>query len=205
MKRTMGRLAQEAKTLYDHKQLRFIAHWLADPRLWHINRRSTAGAFAVGLFMMYMPPFGQPLMAATAAVFFRVNLPISVVLVFITNPVTIPPMFYVAYLLGAWILGEPVPPFELDFWSHPHNWLTILTPLGLGSVLCASLCSLVGWLGVRLLWHLNVLRYLRRRRARRTPAGAEAHRALPRDGAPQAQAVPVPGAEDGARSSRPSV
>jgi uncharacterized protein len=49
--------------------------------------------------MMYMPPIGQMFMAAAAAIVLRVNLPISVALVWITNPLTIPPMFYFAYLL----------------------------------------------------------------------------------------------------------
>ena len=87
----------------------------ARPQPLALNRRSAAGAFAVGLFMMYMPPFGQWLMAAAAAIVFRVNLPIAVALVFITNPITIPPMFYVAYLLGALVLGQAVAPFDLDF------------------------------------------------------------------------------------------
>jgi uncharacterized protein len=173
LKHLMRRLAPDTKALQDHKGLQVFGRLLHDPNLWHINRRSAAGAFAVGLFMMYMPPFGQALMAAGAAMVFRVNLPISVALVFITNPITIPPMFYFAYLLGALALGQAVAPFDLDFWVEPGNWLTILSPLALGCLLCAIACSAIGYFGVRLAWRWHVVRHLGRRRARvRTAAVA---------------------------------
>jgi uncharacterized protein (DUF2062 family) len=170
LKHLMRRLAPDTKTLQAHKGLRVFGRLLHDPNLWHVNRRSTAGAFAVGLFMMYMPPFGQALMAAAAAMVFRVNLPISVALVFISNPITIPPMFYFAYLLGALALGQAVAPFDLDFWAEPRNWLTILSPLALGCLLCATACSVIGYFGVRLAWRWHVVRHLERSRARRQAA-----------------------------------
>jgi hypothetical protein len=170
LKHLMRRLAPDTKTLKEHKGLRVFGRLLHDPNLWHVNRRSAAGAFAVGLFMMYMPPFGQALMAAGAAMVFRVNLPIAVALVFITNPITIPPMFYFAYLLGALVLGQAVAPFDLDFWVEPRNWLSILSPLALGCLLCAIACSVIGYFGVRLAWRWHVVRHLERRRARRQAA-----------------------------------
>jgi uncharacterized protein (DUF2062 family) len=171
MKHLMRRLAPDSKTLKEHRHFQVFGRLLHDPSLWHLNRRSAAGAFAVGLFMMYMPPFGQMLMAAAAAIAFRVNLPISVALVFVTNPVTIPPMFYFAYLVGAWVLGRAVAPFDLEFWAQPANWVTILSPLALGCLLCAIACSALGYFGVHLAWRWHVARHLQRRRARRqTPA-----------------------------------
>ena len=55
--------------------------WLQDPALWYLNRRSVAGAFAIGMFVMYLPPLGQLLIAVAGAIAFRVNFPISVALV----------------------------------------------------------------------------------------------------------------------------
>lgn len=166
----MRRLTPDIKAIQEHERLRVFGRLLHDPNLWHLNRRSAAGAFAVGLFMMYMPPFGQWLMAAAAAIAFRVNLPISVALVFVTNPITIPPMFYAAYLLGALVLGQAVAPFDLAFWAEPANWLSILYPLALGCLLCAMACSVVGYFGVRLAWRWHVLRQWERRSARRQAA-----------------------------------
>ncbi len=139
---------------------------LHDPNLWYLNRRSAAGAFGVGLFMMYMPPVGQMFMAAAAAIAFRVNLPISVALVWITNPVTIPPMYYFAYLVGCRFVGSPSSGFSMEFWMDWHNWVEVLEPLGLGMLVCASACSAAGYFGIQALWRWNLIRQIRHRKER---------------------------------------
>jgi len=152
--------------LKENRHLSVFGKLLHEPNIWHINRRSAAGAFAVGLFMMYMPPVGQMLMAAAAAIALRVNLPISVALVWISNPVTIPPMFYFAYLVGAWMIGSPPLEFRLDFWMDLHNWLAVLRPLALGMLVCAIACSATGYFSVQALWRWNLRREIRRRKER---------------------------------------
>jgi uncharacterized protein (DUF2062 family) len=139
---------------------------LHDPNLWHLNRRSAAGAFGVGLFMMYMPPVGQMFMAAAAAIALRVNLPISVSLVWITNPVTIPPMYYFAYLVGAWIIGAPAKGFSMEFWMDWHNWVAVLGPLAVGMLVCGIVCGAAGYFTIQALWRWNLVRQIRHRRER---------------------------------------
>lgn len=156
----------DPRSILDSRPLRIFGTLLHDPNLWHLNRRSAARAFAIGLFMMWMPPFGQSVMAAAAAILWRANLPISVVLVFITNPVTIPPMFYGAFVIGCLVLGHPVPPFDLDFWLNYHNWLGVLGPLAVGCLICAIISSIGGWLAIHALWRWSLVRQIRRRRER---------------------------------------
>jgi uncharacterized protein (DUF2062 family) len=150
----------------DHKQLRVFGKLLHDPNLWHLNRRSVAGAFAVGLFVMYLPPFGQMLIAAAVAIAARVNLPISVALVWITNPVTIPPMYYFAYVIGAWILDRQTSGFPMEYWLDWRHWIEIFAPLTLGCLVCGAVCSITGYLGVQAIWRWSLLRQIQRRRER---------------------------------------
>jgi uncharacterized protein (DUF2062 family) len=166
MKDWLKRISPSKSEISNHKHMRVFGDWLHDPNLWHLNRRSVAGAFAVGLFFMYMPPFFQMVQAGFAAIFLRVNLPISTALVWITNPITIPPMYYFAYVLGCWVLAKPPAPFDLDFWLNWHNWLEILAPLSLGSLICAAVCSVTGYLVIEGLWRWNLGRQIRRRKAR---------------------------------------
>lgn len=187
MKKWLRRNLPSSKSIRENRKFSVFGTLLHDPNLWHINRRSAAGAFGVGLFMMYMPPIGQMFMAAAAAIVLRVNLPISVALVWITNPLTIPPMFYFAYLVGCAILGAPAVEFSLEFWSEWRNWAAVLTPLALGMLICASVCAAAGYFGVQALWRWNLVREIRHRKARF-----------------QAMARPTTDAPDGAKPSTPS-
>jgi hypothetical protein len=172
LKRSLKRLMPHPRAILDNQSLRVFGTLLQDPNLWHLNRRSASGAFAVGLFVMYLPPLGQMIIAAAGAIWLRVNLPISVALVWISNPLTIPPMFYFAFVVGCWIIGRPVPPFQMHFWLDWHNWLGVAGPLLLGSLVCATLCSAVGYFTIQTLWRWNLMRQIRKRRARYASAGA---------------------------------
>jgi uncharacterized protein (DUF2062 family) len=153
----------------DHKHLRFFGTLLHDPNLWHLNRRSVSGAFATGLFMAFVPVPFQMVFAAAIAIGVRVNLPISVGLVWITNPLTIPPLFYFAYKVGVWVLGTKAQHFQFELSFH---WLMgemgeIWRPLIVGSLLVAVTSGALGYLSVRLLWRWHVIRQLEERRRRR--------------------------------------
>ena len=149
--------------------LRPVAHLLQRSELWVINRRSFCGAAFIGLFSAFIPVPSQMLLAAIIAIPAKVNLPISVALVWVTNPITIGPMFYAAYRLGAWIDG--VDPgdlqFELSFSWLASNWTAISGPLLLGSVICGTISGALGYLAASLFWRTQVLEKWRERRARR--------------------------------------
>jgi uncharacterized protein (DUF2062 family) len=156
----------DPRLILDNRYLRVFGGLLRDPNLWHLNRRSASGAFALGLFVMYMPPFGQAFLAAAAAIKLRVNLPISVSLVWLSNPLTIPPMFYLAYVIGCLLLGLPVRTFEPAFWLDWHNWLGVVGPVLLGSLICGSVCAAAGYFAIQALWRWSLVREIRRRRIR---------------------------------------
>ena len=166
MKQWLRRITPDRERFRNHKQLRIFGSRLQDPNLWHLNRRSASMAVAVGLFVMYLPPFGQMAVAASAAIVLRVNLPISVALVWITNPLTIPPMYYFSYLVGSWILDKPPVGFEVECWLEWRHWLDLIAPLTVGSLVCGTLCSATGYLAVQGIWRWNLVRQIRRRRER---------------------------------------
>lgn len=152
-----------------HKHLRIFGKLLHDPNLLHLNRRSVSGAFAVGFFFMWMPVPFQMLLAAAAAIIFRVNIVISVPLVWISNPLTMPPMFYFAYRLGTWILGTPAGDFKIEL---SMEWLsTSLSQYGLafilGCLVMAVSSSVIGYITMRLLWRWHVVAEWKKIKARR--------------------------------------
>ncbi|HKJ95464.1 MAG TPA: DUF2062 domain-containing protein [Gammaproteobacteria bacterium] len=158
-----------AHAIRGRRELRLLGRLLEDPFLLHLNRRSVAGGVAVGLFVAFVPlPIQMP-MAAAFAVLFRVNLILSVALVWVSNPVTIPPLFYFTYLVGTWVLGTPVlatgfRPSLAWFW---HQLEAIWQPLFLGSFIVGVVTALAGYGAVHLIWRLHILWHLKRRRERR--------------------------------------
>ena len=77
------------ESLGENRYFRRYAPFLMHPNLWHLNRRSVSGGFAVGLFAGLVPGPLQMLTAALLAVPLRVNLPVALVTTLYTNPVTI--------------------------------------------------------------------------------------------------------------------
>jgi uncharacterized protein len=102
-RRLFKRYMPSPDSIKGNKSLRFLGTLIHDPNLWHLNRHSVARAMAVGLFWAMIPMPMQMLAAAAVAIALRANLPISIGLVWLTNPITMPPVFYCSYKLGAWL------------------------------------------------------------------------------------------------------
>lgn len=124
----------------------------------------------MGLFMAWVPVPFQMLLAAGGAILCRVNLPLSVALVWISNPLTMPPLFYGAYLTGCQLLGKPALNIDIQFtWSWLISVLeTVAPPLLLGSLVLALLSSLLGYTQIRTFWRINTVRQWHKRKLART-------------------------------------
>jgi uncharacterized protein (DUF2062 family) len=130
-----------------HPHLKRLVKYMVHPNHWQINAQSLPRAMAVGLFIMFMPLPAQTLLAAIAAIIFRANLLVAIPLVWISNPITIAPMFYGAYLLGKWLLGidgiESQHAHTLDYlWAHFH---LIWQPFLLGCAVAGAACAVLGY------------------------------------------------------------
>ena len=157
-KKFFKRFIPHHDAIHSHKRLRILGPLIKDPNLLHLNRRSVSGAVGVGLFLAFVPVPFQMLLAAISAIIIRINLPITMAMVWITNPITIPPMFYFAYKVGVWLLGTPKQEFHFEL---SWNWITdslgsIWEPFLLGCFFVGSLLGLLGSVTVRALWRLKV-------------------------------------------------
>lgn len=157
-KKTIQRFLPNPNKIRHHKSLKIFGRLLQDANLWHLNRRSARGAFAVGLFFAFIPVPFQMVLAAATAIVFRVNLPISVALVWITNPVTMPPIFYCSYLIGTLVLNQPEQHFSFEAsWPWFIESLTTIGPAFLvGSLVSASVAAIIGYFGIDIVWRRSV-------------------------------------------------
>jgi hypothetical protein len=122
----------------------------------------------LGVFVALLPIPGQTLVALLVALALRVNLPLAAIATWITNPITIVPIFYWEYSLGAVILQLPPQPFDIEL---SWNWVTdgfigIWKPLMLGSFITATLVSSMVYVGISVTWRWMVAYRFKRRHGR---------------------------------------
>ncbi|MET1080128.1 MAG: DUF2062 domain-containing protein [Pseudomonas sp.] len=168
-RRLFKRYMPNPDSIRHNKSLRFLGQLIHDPNLWHLNRHSVARAMAMGLFAAFIPLPLQMLLAASLAILVRANLPISVGLVWLTNPITMPPVFYCTYQLGAWLLQVPARslPSDLTVDWVTQELSTLWQPFLLGSVVCAVLFALLGYFVTMLYWRWWVRHTWRKRQQSR--------------------------------------
>ncbi|MEE3268096.1 MAG: DUF2062 domain-containing protein [Pseudomonadota bacterium] len=168
-RRFLQRYMPKPDTLRRQRSLRFMAPLIADPGLWLLTRRSVANAFSVGLFCAMLPIPFQMVVAALGARLSRCNLALSVGLVWVTNPLTMPLIFYVNYRIGTFLLGAPAreAPSRISTRWIAEQMHDILPPLLLGSLMTAIVLAVVANIGIRLIWRWHVSHNWKRRRRKR--------------------------------------
>lgn len=177
MRKYLRQYLPDHQVILGNRWLAPFAGTLLHPRLWCLNRRSTAAGFGIGLFCGLIPGPLQMLGAALCCLLLRGNLPLALLTTLYTNPLTIIPLYLLAYRIGARVLGEPAglltepPEFSLlnlyDWTQAMGVWaLGLGKPLGLGLLLLADLLAAGGYLLVLLIWRYRVIRAWQHRRHR---------------------------------------
>jgi uncharacterized protein len=168
-KKTIERFLPDPRKIADSKAVRIFGSFAQRANLWHLNRRSASRAFAIGLFMAFMPVPFQMVLAAAAAILLRANLPLSVALVWISNPITMPPLFYASYQVGAFIMGRSSEPFlfELSWGWFAASLGSVVPPFLLGCFILGATASLTAFITIRVLWRQAAIKAWRQRQRER--------------------------------------
>jgi len=181
-KKLLRRYLPSPEKVANMKGLGRLRPYLSDPNLWHLNRRSVSGAMYWGLFCAFLPIPMQIIPVTLGAILFRVNLPLCIMLVWVSNPVTMLPILYAAYWIGASVLGVPMLDMQsisvlfgqlirwvLQQGANPFNsdaTAILIWPLLVGLMIEAVVASLVGGTLTRILWRWHVVRDWRKRKQR---------------------------------------
>jgi hypothetical protein len=173
------------KYLPSHQSItgnRFVAWfgpWLKHHNLWHLHRRSVAGGVAVGLFSGLIPGPLQILTGVVLSIVFRVNLPVAALMTLYTNPLTIVPLYFLAYRYGALVtMSDAQNPTPATFSTEGLTWnqwlpalfdwmVSLGKPLAVGLPLLAITLAAIGYLLVDNAWKIHVRLAWRRRAEKR--------------------------------------
>ena len=166
-KHLLKKLLPKQETIKNSEWFSIFGPASHEPNLWHINRKSTARAVAIGLFSAFIPFPIQMVLAAGLAIIFRANILISVVVVWVSNPFTFAAIFYSAYKLGTMLLGVELEPFQFEFslnWLFTelqHRW----QPFLVGCLCAGALAGATGYGLVNLYWRIYISNVWKKRKS----------------------------------------
>ncbi len=136
-----------------YKTMQLFGSFMLKKQLWQFNAKSVPIAFAIGVFVAWLPMPMQMLLSAILAVLFDANIPIAIACAWLSNPFTMAPLFFLAYTTGTYCLG--LKPKKIKFHAD-IDWLKntlidIWKPFLLGSLICAAISALVAYILAKML------------------------------------------------------
>jgi uncharacterized protein (DUF2062 family) len=127
---------------------------LLHPDLWGPRPHKIAAGFSLGAFFAMIPMPFQMLPTILLGYLTRVNLPAALVGVWISNPITTPPILYAQYRIGYFLMGLVGEKEEVV----AHTWLSLLreAPLAIlcGSMVTGVVAAALGYPLALLVWNV---------------------------------------------------
>ena len=125
-----------------------------------INRRSVSKGVLIGLFIAFIPMPAQMVAIVLLQPLFRFNLPLAIAMVWITNPLTMPFIYFIEYKTGGFLLGlDNLAPVHMSLTWFQENFDDIMLPLYTGALFYSTLFSVTSYYAVQRLWILSVRKH----------------------------------------------
>ena len=121
------------------------------------TRKNVARAVFIGIFIGLIPAPGHMLSVIALMPFARFNVPIALSMVWINNPITMVPIYYLEYKTGAYFLGtQIVEPQHIDASWFFDNLTHIFLPLYAGTIFYSLVVSAGAYFLINFLWKRSV-------------------------------------------------
>ena len=136
---------------------KFIKKYRIPREYLSINRKSIARGIFIGLFWGFIPMPMQMLAVLAMTPFLKFNIPIAISMVWLSNPITMPFMYYMEYQTGNFLLAkEELENIELTLNWFSNNWDNIIIPLYVGTIPYSIFVSALVYYIVNKLWIFSV-------------------------------------------------
>lgn len=152
IRKTLKKTSKSEKFKSFLKKYKVPEHYLAT------NRRMVSRAVFLGLFIAFIPMPMQMLAVLVFMPFFRFNVPIALAMCWISNPFTMPAMYYIEYLTGTYLLGIEIADVEMTIEWFSKNFDDIFIPLYVGTFFFSTVFSSLAFWAVNHFWHGSVHR-----------------------------------------------
>jgi uncharacterized protein (DUF2062 family) len=150
-------LRRTLKKTTQHKKITdFLKKYNIPSEYFAANRKMISRGVLIGLFIAFIPMPMQMAAVVAFTPFVRFNVPIGIAMCWLSNPITMPPMYYMEYLTGSYFLGITPEPVELTLEWFKNNLSKIFIPLYVGTAFYSIFGSISGYFLVNLLWKISV-------------------------------------------------
>jgi len=136
----------------------FIKKYKVPSQYLSTNRRMVSKAVLIGLFIAFIPMPMQMLLVLAMMPFFKFNVPIALAMCWLSNPFTMPPMYYMEYLTGSFFSGSEPLAVEMTLEWFSDNLNDIFIDLYSGALFYSVVGSLSGYWLVNHFWKSSVHR-----------------------------------------------
>lgn len=157
-RKIFSKITPKKETIEENKYIKMLGHRINNPKLWGLDRRSVAKAIAISLFIAFIPMPMQMLAVAVLAVIIKMNLPISVLMVWVTNPFTMPFIYYAEYYLGHILIGGGEMNFEFSLDWINANFHLLMMEMYLGAFVISTTLMTLSYLIVMNIWRVIIFK-----------------------------------------------
>lgn len=144
------------KTSRSTKLQAFLKKYKIPPEFLSTNRKMVSRGVTLGLFIAFIPMPFQMLFVLVFMPLFRYNVPLAIAMCWLSNPFTMPPMYYMEYLTGSFFLGISPEPVEMTLEWFSNNIGKIFIPLYVGTLFYSVVGSALGYFLINHFWHSSV-------------------------------------------------
>lgn len=134
----------------------FIHKYKVPTEYLSVNRKMVSKAIFIGLFIAFIPMPMQMLAVLAFIPFTRFNVPIALAMCWLSNPFTMPFMYYLEYQTGSFLLGMETTPAQMTLEWFSDNIGNIFIPLYVGTAFYSISVSSIAYYLVNHLWRSSV-------------------------------------------------
>jgi len=145
------------KTMGNSKKVKpFLEKYSIPVEYLSVNRKMTSKAVLLGLFIAFIPMPMQMLAVIFMMTFLKFNVPIALLMCWITNPFTMPFIYFIEYQIGSFILNTSTLTVEMTLKWFSSNIDNIFIPLYTGALILSITSSLLFYYLINYFWKSSV-------------------------------------------------
>lgn len=140
------------------KLKKFIKKYKVPREYLSTNRKMVSRAVFIGIFIAFIPMPMQMALVLAMMPFIKFNVPIGLAMCWLSNPFTMPPMYYMEYMTGSFFLASEPLDVEMTLEWFSNNIDDIFIALYTGTLFYSIVGSSLGYWLVNHFWKSSVHR-----------------------------------------------